>query len=282
MGEESAGGRGRPRWRRWWRLWVYPLCLLVAIVGLLMWFEESLIFFPSPYPAGEWNPPDLAPEDAWFTAADGAKLHGWYVRCDKPRAFVLFCHGNAGNITHRIDALRALHDDVRASVLIFDYRGYGRSEGTPSGAGVLADARAARRWLAECESIDERQIVLLGESIGGAVAVDLAAADGARALVLQSTFTSIPDMAGIHYPWLPLGFLIRTRLDSLSKIGNYHGPLLFSQGDADTIVPFENGRKLFAAANQPKQFIRLPGRDHNDPLPREYYDALARFLDSLD
>ena len=172
-----------------------------------------------------------------------------------------------------------LHDRVGASVLIFDYRGYGRSEGRPSEAGVLADARAARSWLAAREKIAAKtDWCCMGESLGGAVAVDLAAADGARALVLESTFSSLPDVAAHHYPWLPVHWLMRTRLDSRAKIAAYHGPLLESHGRPDTIIPFALGRRLFEAANEPKQFFTIPDRDHNDPRPDEYYDALAKFL----
>jgi fermentation-respiration switch protein FrsA (DUF1100 family) len=163
-------------------------------------------------------------------------------------------------------------------VLVFDYQGFGRSEGQPTATGILADARAARAWLAAREKIPEREVVLLGESIGGAVAVDLAARDGARALVLESTFDSLPDVAAYHVPWLPVRWLMRTRLDPASLIGQYHGPLFQVHGDADTIVPLPFGRRLFAAANEPKHFMLLPGHDHNDPLPRRYYDALAAFL----
>ncbi|MBN2218639.1 MAG: alpha/beta hydrolase [Pirellulales bacterium] len=271
----------RPSWLMRWRYAFYAAGLLLLAWWLLMWLERSMIFFPSRYPSGEWNPSALTFEDAFFTAADGTRLHGWHAHRENPRAVILYCHGNAGNITHRAEILRILHGRVGASVLMFDYRGYGRSEGKPSEHGLLADARAARAWLAEREGIDPSDVVLMGRSLGGAVAVDLAAADGARGLVLESTFTSIPDMAAYHYPALPVRGLLRTRFDSLSKIANYHGPLLASHGDADTLVPMENGQKLFEAANQPKQFIRLGDRGHNEPLPMSYYDALGRFLDGL-
>jgi len=255
---------------------------VLVLVGVMMLFEESLIFFPSRWPEGDWSPAGLVWEDAHFQAADGTRLHGWFVPHDSPRAVVLFCHGNAGNVTHRADALQRLHDVVGVSVLVFDYRGYGRSEGSPNEAGVLQDARAARAWLARRAGVREEQIVLLGRSLGGAVAVDLAAADGARGLVLQSTFTSIPDVAAYHYPILPVRALMRTRLDAAAKIGGYHGPLLQSHGEADTIVPYALGQKLFEAAGDPKRFISLPGLDHNDPQPPEYDEALVQFLDALE
>ncbi len=254
----------------------------LVLLAVLMFFEESLIFFPSRYPAGYWNvPPDVLIEDAEFEAADGTRLHGWYLPHERPTAVILFCHGNAGNITNRLPVLRRLRDDVGASVLIFDYRGYGRSQGSPDEKGVLQDARAARAWLAERAGIDEREIVLLGRSLGGAVAVDLAAEDGARALVLQSTFTSVPDMAAYHYPWFPVRTMLRTRLDALAKIGSYQGPLLQSHGRDDTIVPYALGRQLFDAANEPKQFVPLEDCDHNDPERAAYYQELKAFLESL-
>jgi len=243
--------------------------------------ETSLVFAPSRYPAGIWQPVGLAFEDAWFTSADGTRLHGWYVPHPRPRAVVLFCHGNAGNVAMWGDVLRILHDRMGVTAMGFDYRGYGRSEGTPSEAGVLADARAARAWLARRTGIAENQIVLMGRSLGGAVAVDLAAADGARALILESTFTSMPEVGQAAMPWLPVRALMQTRFDSLAKIPSYHGPLLQSHGTADRLVPFALGRRLFEAANDPKQFIKIPGGDHNDPQTDEYYAALAEFFDGL-
>lgn len=271
----------RPLWRRSWVRFVCVLLIgYLSVLGLMMAMEDSLIYFPSVYPDGFWNPPGLNFEDARFEAADGTKLHGWYVPADNPRAVILFAHGNAGNLSHRFEIMEMLHR-LRVSVLIFDYRGYGRSEGSPSEAGVLQDARAARRWLAGRAGVGESQIVLLGESLGGGVLVDLAATDGARALVLQNTFTSLPDVAKFHYPWMPIKLLMRSQFDSLAKIARYHGPLLQFHGDADTIIPFALAERLYAAANQPKQFVVIPGADHNDPLSPRFYEALDEFLDRL-
>jgi uncharacterized protein len=253
----------------------------LLMVVMLMFLEESMIFFPSRYPQGNWEAAGLNWEDAEFQAADGTKLHGWYVPCEKPTATVLFLHGNAGNLTDRAAILERLHEVVGASVLILDYRGYGRSAGKPSEKGILSDARAARAWLAKKENLAEKEIVLMGESLGGGVAVDLAAADGARALVLISTFSSLPDVAAYHHPYFPVRLLMRTRLDSASKIPNYRGPLLQFHGRTDGIVPFEYGKKLFDAANEPKELIVSEHHDHNDFLPMSFYEKMRKFLTDL-
>ncbi len=253
----------------------------VFALGGAMFFENAFIFFPIRYPQGDWSPAGLAYEDVFFQAANGPRLHGWYVPHDQPRAVILYCHGNAGNITHRADVLRVLHNQVKVSVFIFDYRGYGRSEGKPSEAGLLADARAARAWLAKREGIGEKEIVLLGRSLGGAVAVDLAADQGARGLILESTFSSLPDLAAYHYRWLPVRYLLRTKFDSLSKIPRYRGPLLQSHGTADRIVPIRYGQRLFQAASEPKQFFTIAGGRHNEMPPAEYYQLMADFLEKL-
>jgi fermentation-respiration switch protein FrsA (DUF1100 family) len=243
--------------------------------------ERSLLFFPEPYPEGNWHPQNLTPEDAYFEAADGVRLHGWFAEVKNPRAVVLFCHGNGGNVAGWDWVLRLYRDRLGASVLVFDYRGYGKSEGTPTEAGILADARAARRWLATRTGVAEGDIVVAGRSLGGGVAVDLAAKDGARALILENTFTSLPEVARNHLPWLPANWLMNTRLNSLAVIGGYHGPLLQSHGDADRTVPYALGRRLFEAANFPKWFVTVPNGGHNDLPVREYVQILDQFLASL-
>jgi len=249
--------------------------------GPLAALETSLVFQPTKYPEGDWAPAGLHFEEAYFTADDGTRLHGWYCPHPRPRAVVLLCHGNAGNITEWAGVLRRLNRRHGLAVMTFDYRGYGRSEGEPDEEGVLKDARAARAWLAGRAGVAERDIVLMGRSLGGAVAIDLAAEDGARALILQNTFTSLPAVAGEQVAWLPFSLLMRNRLNSLKKLPRYHGPLLLSHGDADGLIPFEQSQRLFAAANEPKQFVPIPGGGHNDPQTPEYYRALDGFIAGL-
>ncbi|NIL96062.1 MAG: alpha/beta hydrolase [Planctomycetales bacterium] len=257
------------------------LCCLL----LLMIFEERLIFFPSKYDGSPfWQLHGRVYQDVYFEADDGTQLHGWYFAHEAPRAVVLFSHGNAGNITHRLEMANRLRG-MGLSVFVFDYRGYGRSQGRPHEKGVLADARAARRALARLSGVPESDIVQMGRSLGGAVAVDLAARDGARGLVVESTFSSMPEVAAVHYPLLPVQRFMRTRLDSLSIIGAYRGPYLQSHGDSDTIVPFHLGKRLYDAVETDNGFFRkffvIPGGEHNDPQPDDYYRLLDAFIERL-
>jgi fermentation-respiration switch protein FrsA (DUF1100 family) len=243
--------------------------------------ERRGIFQPAKYPRGEWEQTTVLVQDAQITAADGTRLHGWYARHPQPVGHALLLHGNAGNVTLLADTLRTLNRRHNLAVLALDYRGYGKSEGVPSEQGLYQDARAARRWIAEQNGIAETDVILMGVSLGGAVAIDLAATDGCRGLVLASTFTSLPDVAQYHQPWLPAKLALTTRFDSLTKIKNYRGPLLLSHGDADKVVPYKQGLALYEAAPGPKKLITVPGGKHNDEQPDEYRLALDQFLKDL-
>ena len=255
-----------------------PGCAHLGLLSPLAPLECSLLFPADPFPQGNWQPVGLAYEDVWFESVDGVRLHGWFVPHPRPRAIALFLHGNAGNITGRASILRTLHDSHGLAVMIFDYRGYGRSKGKPNEQGILKDARAARAWLAQRTRVAQRDIVLIGRSLGGGVAVDLAAKDGARGLVLASTFTSLPDAAAHHFPWVPTQWLMSNRLNSLEKIKEYHGPLLQSHGDADQVVPYQLGKRLFDAAPGRKQFVTIVAAGHNDPWNDEFHKTLDDFL----
>ena len=242
--------------------------------------DELLLFFPAKYPEGDWSPEGLNFEDVSFQAKDGTQLHGWFCTCDAPRAIVLFMHGNGGNITHRSSRMKYLQKELHVTTFIFDYRGYGRSEGTPSVEGILGDARAAREVLAKRAGVDESHIVLMGESLGGAVAANLAGELGARGLVLENTFSSLKDTATHHYP--QLAWLVpANKLDSVTSLAKYQGPLLQCHGDFDRTIPISLGRKLFDAGKGVKQFVTMPGNDHNDVLSNEYNKMLNRWISSL-
>ena len=178
--------------------------------------------------------------------------------------------------------MKRLRDELGVDVFIFDYRGYGKSEGTPNGKGIVLDGRAACEAFAKLVGIPTSDILPMGRSLGGAVAVELAVHYGTRAMILESTFTSILDVASYHYPFIPVRLLLRTRLDSEAKMRQFHGHLLQSHGDADEMLPLAMGKRLFTAAAGPKTFITIEGGRHNDPQTPEYYTALDRFIGEID
>lgn len=239
--------------------------------------DELLLFFPSKFPRGDWKPRDLQFQDVFFEAEDGTKLHGWYCPAKKPRAVALVAHGNAGHVASRAPWLRYLQSKARVSVLMFDYRGYGRSEGTPTVEGAIQDATAARAKLCELADIEDSEMLLMGESLGGAIVVQLAAKSPPRALILQSTFSSLRDVADVHYPrlsWLvPPG-----KLDSATQIAAFRGPLLQSHGTADRTIPFASGQKLFRAANEPKEFVAIKNAGHNNRVTEACLKRLDEFI----
>jgi uncharacterized protein len=221
----------------------------------------------------------LAYEDVTLTTADGLALHAWYLPHPAPRGVLLFCHGNAGNISHRLDSLQIFHR-LGLAVLIFDYRGYGRSEGSPSEDGTYRDAEAAWRHLVEERGVAPAQIVLFGRSLGAAVAAELASRHTPGALILESAFTSVPDLAAELYPFLPARRLARFRYDAQSALRGVAAPVLIVHSPEDEIIPIHHGRRLYDAAAEPKAFLEIRG-DHNFGFVlsgREYVDGLDRFL----
>ncbi len=264
------------------KLVLYPVAFWLVVVALMVFFEESMVFPAPRYPVGDWQPEWLDHRDVYFPSQDGTRLHGWYAEHDEPRGYVLLCHGNAEHVAYLAEMLAILRGKYHLSVFAFDYRGYGRSEGSPNEKGVLEDGEAALAWLAAEAGIEPSEVILMGRSLGGAVAVDLASRHGARALLLDRAFTTAPDVAAHHYRWLPVRLLMRTQLDSLSKIGQYQGPLLITHGADDEIVPVEHGRRLLeAAGTKDKQLIEYPGMRHNDPTPKRYWGDLAQFFDRV-
>lgn len=252
--------------------------LYTFVVVLAMFLENRLVFVPPPVELGDWQPNDLDFEEATFESSDGTKLHGWYFPHAVAKGYVLYCHGNANFVPNLGYFARDLRDQYKLSVAIWDYRGYGKSEGTPHEAGVLADAAAAQRWLMDREGIQARDITLMGRSLGGAVAVHLAADTGACALVLDSAFSSMVDVAAYHYPFLPIRWLMRTQFNSIATIQSYHGPVLQLHGDQDRVVPIEFGQKLYDGIPGDKELFLMEGGDHNGPRPSTFYDRMAQLI----
>ncbi len=253
-----------------------------GVVALVFAIQPKLVYFPNigrevtatPRAVGlEFEPVEIRTED-------GERLDAWWVPVARPRGTVLFFHGNAGNISHRLDYVLMFHR-LRHSTLIVDYRGYGRSTGTPSEEGTYRDATAAWRWLTVTRGIAPAEIVLYGESLGAAVASWLAAREAPRALVLASTFTSVNDLGAEVYPFLPVRLISRFGYDNLANLRSVRAPVLVVHSRGDDIVPYAHGRALYDAAGEPKAFLELAG-GHNDGfvfMRPEWVAALDAFLE---
>ncbi|MAR10654.1 MAG: alpha/beta hydrolase [Blastopirellula sp.] len=251
----------------------------VLVLAMLSYCENYLLYPGALSRGGDWNPRWLDYEDVWFSSADGTRLHGWCLEHDQPQGYLLYCHGNGDHVAHLAEYLEHLRREYRVTVFAFDYRGYGQSDGSPHEQGVLADGHAAQQWLAQHAEIPADQILLMGRSLGGGVAVDLASTNGAKGLILERTFTSLPDVAARLYWWAPVRLLMRNRFSSIDKISSYRGPLLQSHGTADELIPFDIGQQLFAACpSQKKSWIAMPGVGHNSPNTPDYESALRDFI----
>lgn len=252
--------------------------------------ENQFIYFPTKYPVGDWNPAYLDIENAFFETEDGETLHGWYCKAcpssaiapaERSRHVVLYCHGNAGNISDRAPALAVWGRALGLDVFIFDYRGYGRSTGRPEETGLYRDSRAAYRWLTETKGVAPDRVVIRGGSLGGAVATELGVAVESAALIIENTFTSMPDVAKNIYPWLPAHHLMQTRFSNRDRISRYRRPVLVICGTHDTLVPCEQSRELYSLANEPKRLLEIEGAGHNDTIEvagRRYFEEVASFL----
>jgi fermentation-respiration switch protein FrsA (DUF1100 family) len=238
--------------------------LYLVLLLYVYWNQGSMIHLPNtPGRHLGANPQeiDLEYETVTLSTGDGIRLKGWFLPVEQPRAWVLFLHGNAGNISHRLDTLEFLHE-LELAVFIFDYRGYGESGGRPSEAGLYRDAEAAWSYLTETRGIPGNEILLFGRSLGGAVAAYLAERHEAMGLVLESTFTSVPAVAAQHYPWLPVRQLTRYRYDTASRLSDIEMPVLIIHSPEDEIIPFSHSQELYELAREPKCFLEIQG-SHN-------------------
>ena len=255
------------------------LTLASAVAGCRESMEARFIYYPSRPLAADPASVGLRFRDVTFSAADGVELHGWLIAGRTPTT-LLYSHGNGGNIGDRVSIARLLVDQLGVGVFMYDYRGYGRSQGAPSEAGLVSDAVGARAALLR-EGVAADHIVYFGRSLGSAVTVDLALAHPPRGVVLESPFASVRAMGNAVLPGA--GYLFRTRWDSLAKIGRLRAPLLVIHGEADEVVPFAQGRALFDAAPEPKTFVSLRGSRHYDleAAWSDYWAAWRRFLADL-
>jgi hypothetical protein len=221
----------------------------------------------------------LSFDEVRLKTADGLTIIAWHIPVPDARAVLLFCHGNGGNISHRLDSIRIFHD-LGLSVLIFDYRGYGSSEGEPTEEGTYLDAEAAWNFLVKDKGIDPARIIIFGRSLGSAVAAELAMRRKTGALIIESGFTSIPDLGRKYYPYVPVSLITRFHYATIDKVSSLALPKLFIHSPEDEIIPYDQGRKLFETAGQPKEFLKLRG-DHNEGflLSGELYiNGLQQFI----
>ena len=261
---------------------LFTLITIVAgFVVFIRFIEYASVFYPVHPLAADPADIGLPFEDVYLTAADGVRIHGWLVKSQEAKTTLIYLHGNAGNIGDRVGKIGLFHQ-INLNVLIIDYRGYGKSQGRPSEKGIYADAAAAYDYLKSRPDLKDQNIVVYGSSIGGAVAVDLALKKEIEGLIVDSSFTSAADMAKTIYPFLP-AFLLKTKLDSIHKIGKVSAPKLFLHSPEDEIVPYALGRKLYGAAPQPKQFFEIIGGHNDGHLHDEdkIQNGIAKFLKEL-
>jgi uncharacterized protein len=250
---------------------------------LIKIIERNLVYPRPSRDRGDWRPRTLRPQNVWFRSADSTKLHGWYIPNPEATRLVVYSHGNTEHVADHVGLVTRLQTHLQATVLVYDYRGYGKSRGTPYERGCVADGIAAQRWLAEREGVNAEDIIVMGRSLGGGVAVAAAAELGARALVLEATFSRLTDSAKWLYPWLPVRVVMRNRYNSMKRIQNYDGPLFQCHGTSDKVVPMSLGKRLFdASPSRVKQFHEIPFAGHHDSPPSSYYAALSSFLDRVD
>ncbi len=258
---------------------------LVLYTAVLIGLENSIIFHPSSYPEGDWDASryGLTPEDVIFHAEDGVALHGWFFPTANARATLLWFHGNAGNISHRLDNIQRLQS-LKINIFIFDYRGYGKSEGKANEQGIYLDSQSAYNYLTQTRKIDPRQLILFGRSLGGVCAIETARTHPSAGLIVESTFTSAKDMAKEIFPFFPIGWALRSKLNAEENIAQSTVPKLFFHGSEDEIVPFQLGEKLYSKAKGPKDFYSIEGAGHNDTYivgGKAYIDRLDSFINSV-
>lgn len=247
-------------------------------------FDRQFVYHPEAWQERDWRRLSGLPlKDVWIEAVDGVRVFGWFVEAPKAPAVLLWCHGNAGNIVHRLDNVHRLHD-VGLSTFLFDYRGYGKSEGSPSEPGLYKDAQAAYTYLTQTRRIPAQRLVLFGRSLGAAVAAHLASTRPAAGLVLESAFPSIAAIARAHTFGLPSDWLMEAEYDLEETLQAVSIPLLVIHGDRDTIAPFALGQRVFEAAREPKIWYPVRGAGHNDLYHVggvAYFKRLRRFAEQV-
>jgi pimeloyl-ACP methyl ester carboxylesterase len=256
--------------------------VVIGATLFLVFSEKRLIYYPAAEVDVTPKALGLPLEEVSIEVEPGVRLHGWFIKAAKEPsvATVLFSHGNAGNIADRLDRVLRLRE-MGADFLLYDYRGYGRSTGSPDEEGTYRDGRAAYDYLVGTRQIDPARLVLMGESLGCAISIQLAVERRAAGLVIEAPFASIAHMANAIYPFLPLGSFIRTRYENVKKMPQLKLPLFVVQGTRDEVIPVAQGRMVFDAAPEPKQYLAIEGAHHNDVYViggEGYRRALSAFI----
>jgi len=234
----------------------------LVLGGLLYIMQPAFLYSPVQEITDTPDELDMDFEDVVFETEDGLRLNGWYVPAENAKFTVLFCHGNGGNIMHRLDSINIFYN-LGLNCFIFDYRGYGSSEGKTSEEGTYLDAMAAYKWLTDEKKISPNDIVIFGRSLGGSIAAQLATKVEVRALIIESAFTSYVDIGKKFYPYMPVRWFARFSYRTIDYIKNVRCPVMMIHSRNDEIVPYEFGLELYEAANEPKEFVEIFG-SHND------------------
>jgi alpha-beta hydrolase superfamily lysophospholipase len=246
-----------------WLIFIIVVGFLITMSAVLYIFQERFVFFPSKTLLMSPKDIQLEYEDLYLKSRDGRKINAWFIPCKDPRATVLFCHGNAGNLSHRLDTIKLFHD-LGVNFLIFDYGAYGNSEGSPSENGSYIDAETAWNYLTNEKKIPKEKIIIAGRSLGGAIASHLAMQKAPVGLILESAFMSIPEMGRDIYPFLPASLLARLKLSTNEYVKAVKCPTLIMHSPEDEVVRYRHGKANFgASAGDPKEFFELRG-SHND------------------
>ncbi len=267
-----------------WKFLILAICFYAVVTAVIYFQQSSLIYYPDVAGRGLAATPQqigLAFEDVELITEDEVRLHGWFIPSDNARGTVLFFHGNAGNISHRLESI-ATFKRMRLNVFIFDYRGYGQSQGRATETGTYRDAKAAWSYLVETRGIEANKIIVFGRSLGASIAAWLASQFTPAALILESSFSSVPSMAQRMYPFLPVKWLSRFSYDTRQYVSTIACPLLVVHSKNDEIIPYAEGRLVFDAAPANKQFLDIHG-GHNDGFivtGRAYTDGLSAFIDN--
>ncbi len=262
-------------------IWIVSIVIGIYVVfaAFLFIFQSHYVYYPERVLSADPGSIRLQFESVSFKTADGVELFGWFIPSQSARGVLLFFHGNAGNISHRLESIQIFHQ-LGLDVFIFDYRGYGQSEGKPTEQGTYKDAEAAWRYLIEERQVSPNEVIVFGRSLGSAVAAWLAQNHMPGALILESTFTSLGNIAATLYPYLPVRLLLRFEYNTAEYLGRVNCPVLIVHSRDDEIMPFSHGRRLFEMAKEPKRFLEIIGT-HNEGFitsGKHYEEGLNAFI----